>query len=325
MTEREWLMVRNVADIYQSEKYSMAAQKVKRAQGALNILTSSGRQGQRDMIYISHSGRTYSKESVVALFDTALNLSASDFSFYFDHYNNMPALLDAINFSEGFVTSSCNPEMRELGVLSFKIGGVRQYIPNYAIPKINAGALPNISAKNNKLILNNKGYYCYTAKNGKNYTWTVNNGHVDWANSESMSEAIGENSSGYNYRWEMSQASNLISRLAKGSGSHGFSNEEQKEILAGFGITEGFFTIDAGAGPHHYMLLDNGVIVDVDEKIDFMNRTDWKKQGYQTGDVFKVYGKECIVDEAGYIKVSAEDVFTETEIQYPEKRKTHHT
>ena len=320
MTERESGMVRNVADIYQSEQYSMAAQKVKRAQGALNILSNSGRQGKRDMLHISYSERTYSKESVVALFDTALNLSASDFSFYFEHYNNMPALLDAINFSEGFVMGSCNPEMRELGVLSFKIGGVRQYIPNYAIPKINAEALPNISAKNNKLILNNKGYYCYTAKNGKNYTWTVNNGHVGWANSERMSEAIGENRSGYNYRWEMHQASNLISRLAKGSGTYGFSNEEQKEILAGFGITEGHFTIEAGAGTRHYMLLENGVIVDVDKKIDFMNRTDWKKQGYQTGDVINVYGKECIVDEAGHIKVSAEDEFTETEIQYPQRR-----
>ena len=59
------------------------------------------------MLHISYSERTYSKESVVALFDTALNLSASDFSFYFDHYNNMPALLDAINFGEGFVEGSC--------------------------------------------------------------------------------------------------------------------------------------------------------------------------------------------------------------------------
>ena len=311
-------MVRNVADIYQSGQYSIEAQKVKRAQGALNILSNSGRQGQRDMLHISYSEGTYSKESVVALFDTALNLSASDFSFYFDHYNNMPALLDAINFGEGFVMGSCNPEMRELGVLSFKIGGVRQYIPNYAIPKINAGTLPNISAKNNKLILNNKGYYCYTAKNGKNYTWTVNNGHVGWANSESMSEAIGENRSGYNYRWEMHQASNLISRLAKGSGTYGFSNEEQKEILAGFGITEGHFTIDAGAGTRHYMLLENGVIVDIDKRIDFMNRTDWKKQGYQTGDVINVYGKECVIDEDGHIQISAEDVFSDTKIQYPD-------
>ncbi len=128
MTERENGMARNVADIYQSGQYSIEAQKVKRAQGALNILSNSGNQGKRDMVHISYSERTYSKESVVALFDTVLNLSASDFSFYFDYYNNMPALLDAINFSEGFVMGSCNPEMRELGVLSFKIGGIRQYM-----------------------------------------------------------------------------------------------------------------------------------------------------------------------------------------------------
>ena len=56
-------MVRNVADIYQSGQYSIEAQKVKRAQGALNILSNSGRQGQRDMLHISYSERTYSKES----------------------------------------------------------------------------------------------------------------------------------------------------------------------------------------------------------------------------------------------------------------------
>lgn len=37
-------MVRNVADIYQSGQYSIEVQKVKRAQGALNILSNSGRQ-----------------------------------------------------------------------------------------------------------------------------------------------------------------------------------------------------------------------------------------------------------------------------------------
>lgn len=42
--ERENGMVRNVADIYQSGQYSIEAQKVKRAQGALNILSNSGRQ-----------------------------------------------------------------------------------------------------------------------------------------------------------------------------------------------------------------------------------------------------------------------------------------
>lgn len=313
-------MVRNVADIYQSGQYSMAALKAKRDRGAINMLLNSEKSKQRDMVHISDTGRTYSKESVVALVDTAVNLSASDFSFYFEHYNNMPALLDAINFSEGFVTGSCNPEARELGVLSFMIGGVRQYIPNYAIPKINAGTLSAISAKNNKLILNDRGYYCYTAKNGKNYTWTVNEGHFGWAKSESMSEAVGENKSGYNYRWEMRRAGNLLSGLAKGTGTYGYSNKEQKEILAEFGITEGHFTVDAGAGTHHYLLLENGVVMDIDRRIEMMNRTNWKGQGYQAGDVINVYGKECVIGESGHIQVSAEEEFTETEIQYPEKR-----
>ena len=60
MTERENGMLRNVADIYQLGPYSIEAQKVKRAQGALNILSNSGRQGQRDMLHISYSERTRS-------------------------------------------------------------------------------------------------------------------------------------------------------------------------------------------------------------------------------------------------------------------------
>ena len=49
-----------------------------------------------------------------------------------------------------------------------------------------------------------------------------------------------------------------------------------------------------------------------------MNRTDWKKQEYQTGDVINVYGKECVIDEDGHIQISAEDAFSDTKIQYPD-------
>ena len=71
------------------------------------------------------------------------------------------------------------------------------------------------------------------------------------------------------------------------------------------------------------MLLDNGVIVDVDKKIDLMNRTDWKKQGYQTGDVINVYGKECVIDEEGHIQVSITEEFTNSEIQYPANKRSY--
>ena len=49
-----------------------------------------------------------------------------------------------------------------------------------------------------------------------------------------------------------------------------------------------------------------------------MNHTNWKKQGYQTGDVINVYGKECVVDDDGHIQVSAEDEVSDTKIQYPD-------
>lgn len=58
----------------------------------------------------------------------------------------------------------------------------------------------------------------------------------------------------------------LLSRLARETSLYGFSKEEIKETLAGFGITEGHFTIDAGAGTHHYILLENGVVEGVDKR-----------------------------------------------------------
>lgn len=257
-------MVRNVADIYQSPQYAMAAHKARRAQGALKILSGADSRPGYDTLQISDEAKSFSKEAVVALVDTCIDVSADDFAYYFDNYNNMPALLDAINFSEGFVWGGYKSELKDFGVLSFKLNGVRQLIPNYAIPKMNADVYPKISAKNNTLVLKDKGYYCYTAKNGKNYAWSVNNGYIGWASSESML-ASDENLSGYNYRWEMHQAGDILSRLARGISLYGFSNEEIKETLAGFGITEGHFTIDAGDGAHHYILHENGVVEDVDK------------------------------------------------------------
>lgn len=314
-------MVRNVADIYQSPQYVLAAQKAKRAQGALEILRGADSTWKQDTVHISDTARSFSKESIVALVDSCTNVSASDFTYYFDNYNNMPALLDAINFSEGFVWGAYNPELKDFGVLSFKLNGVRQFIPNYAVPKMNASAYPEISAKNNTLVLKDRGYYCYTAKNGKNYAWSVNNGHIGWATSESML-SIDENLSGYNYRWEMHQAGDMLSRLARGDTLYGFSNEEIKETLAGFGITEGHFMIDAGAGAHHYILLENGVVDEVDRRIEWMNEVNWKEKGYQTGDVINIYGKDYAIDETGYIHASADDEFTSTEVRYPEKVST---
>lgn len=61
------------------------------------------------------------------------------------------------------------------------------------------------------------------------------------------------------------------------------------------GLTPGFFSVDAGAGTHHYILRENGKVVNVDKKIEQLNHINWLEAGYQEGDIFSVYGKEYAV------------------------------
>ena len=316
-------MVRNVADIYQSGQYSIESLKAKRAQGALNILSNSGNVGKTDMVHISDTAHKFSKQSIAALIDSSANTSAQELSFYFSNYNNMDAILYAINFGEN-VSCGYNPDFKDYGVISFDYNGTRQVIPNYAVPKMNTAFLSGICAKNNSLVLNNQSYYSWTTTSGGKYTWTVNNGRIGWAASESLL-AENTNQKGTNYKWEMRKASNILSALAQGKSLYGYDKKEVLSVCEKVGFTPGFISVDAGAGEHHYILRENGNVIDVDKKIEQMNSINWIEAGYQEGDVFNVYGKECVIDTDGHIQVSAEDAFTETEIQYPEKRKIHDT
>ncbi len=301
---------------YANKDIKQSIYKMVTTQGALKILSDSNQ--TKDKLFISETANSFSKEQVIALLDNCENVDISQLQFYFQNCNNTSAILNAINFSDGVVECGYNPAFKDFGTISFFYNGSKQVIPNYAVSKMNAKNFPNILAKNNVLILNNKSYYCYRAKNGGYYTWTVNDGRVGWASSESL---LSENTNrrGNNYKWEMRQASNILSDLAKGTSLYGYERENVKKVLSEFGISEGHFVIDAGAGTHHYILCKNGNVIDVDDEIKQMNEMNWKDRGYQEGDVFNVYGKEYMVDNDGYIHIDVDDGFTSTNIKYPQK------
>ena len=145
-------------------------------------------------------------------------------TFYFANYHNSRAILDEINFGEN-VSCGYNPDFKEYGVISFDYNGSRQVVPNYAVPKINTGVLSGIRAVNNSLVLNNKSYYSWTTTSGSRYPWTVNNGRIGWAASESLlAEHTGQK--GTNYKWEMQKAGNILSALAQGKSLWGYRREE---------------------------------------------------------------------------------------------------
>lgn len=203
--------------------YSKQAEAA-RHQKAIQILLGAGNNKKQDSLSISDTARSFSRESIAALIDKSANVSAGELTFYFANYHNSSAILDAINFGEN-VSCGYNPDFKEYGVISFDYNGNRQVVPNYAVPKINTGVLSGIRAVNNSLVLNNKSHYSWTTASGSRYPWTVNNGRIGWAASESLlAEHTGQK--GTNYKWEMRKASNILSELAQGKSLWGYSRDE---------------------------------------------------------------------------------------------------
>ena len=256
-------------------------------QKAIQMLLGAGNNKKQDSLSISDAARGFSKQSIAALIDKNANISNSELDYYFANYNNSSAILDAINFGEN-VSCGYNSDFKEYGVISFDLNGSRQVVPNYAVPKMNTSTMSGICAANNSLVLSNKNYYSWTTSSGGKYTWTVNNGRIGWAASES-----------------------LLAYL--------YSNEEVLSVCEKVRISPGFFSIDAGAGKHTYLLQESGKTINVDAKIKQLNDINWIEIGYKEGDTFSVYGKEYAIDSSGHINVSAEDEFTSTEIKYPSR------
>lgn len=67
--------------------------------------------------------------------------------------------------------------------------------------------------------------HAWTTSSGGKYTWTVNNGRIGWAASESLL-AENTNQKGTNYKWEMCKAGNILSDLAQGKSVWGVSLQQ---------------------------------------------------------------------------------------------------
>ncbi len=304
------------AGLRQPLLHSNKTNKLARQRAALQLLSRTGSSKRRDSLSISSEARKFSRESIVALVDKSANVSREELSYYFEHYNDGKAILDAINFGEK-VSCGYNPAFKDYGVVRFECNGSRQIIPNYAVPKMNSGSLPRIHAVNNTLVLDDKSYYAWTAPSGRRYSWAVSNGHIGWASSESLL-MLGDdtNQTETNDSWEMRKAGNILSNLAQGVDLWGYKNEDVLKTCASVGFTPGFFSIDAGAGKHTYILQEFGGVIDVDKNITRWNNMNWIEVGYKEGDTFSIYGNEYTVDSSGHIHISANDTFTSTDVKF---------
>ena len=306
----------NLAGLYgagRSLPYTKSNNRIMRQQQAINFLSETNR-NSRDSLSISSRARSFSKQSIAALIDKSANVSESELSYYFANYNNPSAILDAINFGE-HVSCGYNPDFKDYGAVYFTHNGIRQVVPIYAVPKINANSLPGIHAVNNSLVLKNKSYYSWTGINGSRYAWEVKNGIIGYAQSESL---LAENM-GTNYMREMGKAGGILSTLAQGRSlwDELYSRKEVLSTCEKVGIKPGFFSIDAGAGKHTYILQESGNVINVDKEINNLNNTNWIRAGYKEGDTFSVFGNEYAIDNSGHIHISVDDTFTSTDVIFP--------
>ena len=303
-----------------SRKICLSFQNINRKikqKNAVEIILGESK-AEKNSLNISGIGRTFSKQAIGALIDASANPSSSELLYYFEHYNNPYALLDAINFGEN-VSVGCDPNFKDYGVISFLYQGKRQIVPNYAVPKMNACSYEKICAVDNTLILKDKSYCCWTSSNGKKYTWAVNGGRIGWASSESLlSETMGIK--GNNYKWEMRNAANILTSLAGGTSLWGIDRGEILSVCKKVGIEPGFFSVDAGNGKQNYYLHESGKITNLNDKIYQMNTINWLEIGYQEGDVFSIYGRQYSLNQDGYLRITIPDKFLSTEIIFPNRQ-----
>lgn len=291
--------------------------RVQKQKSALRIILESQGNSKGDTLRLPNNTKIFTKDEIAALIDGTPIPEESQLIFYFENYNNSKAILDAVNFGKK-VSCGYNPDFKDFGITRIEVGGKLQIIPNYAVPKMIASGFPEIKAINNSLILDNKNYYSWTSCDGRTYPWAVSDGRIGWAKSELMlSYDDIPDSSGY--RKEMSSSGSILSALAKGGrGLLIFDKKDILDVCEHVGIEKGFFTVDAGAGTHHYYLRDSGKVENIDSEIDNLNSTNWIKLGYKQGDAFSVFGNEYTLDSEGYLHISKEDAFTCYEIVYPE-------
>ena len=304
------------AGLRQPLLHTKKTNKLARQRAALQLLSGAGSGRSRDSFTISSEARKFSRESIVALVDKSANVSREELAYYFEHYNDGRAILDAINFGEK-VSRGYNPAFKDYGVIRFECNGNRQIIPNYAVPKMNAGSLSGIYAVNNSLVLDNRSYYAWTASNGSRYAWSVNNGRIGYVQSEKL---LAEGNS-RNYEAEMGKAGDILTALAQGREpwEELYSRKEVLATCEKVGIKPGFFSIDAGAGKHTYILQESGDVINVSKEIKYLSSTNWINAGYKEGDTFSVYGNEYVIDSSGHIHVSEDDTFTGMKVKFPRR------
>lgn len=219
------------------------------------------------------------------------------------------SVLDMINFNYLDIMKKKGDKQ-----FSFLIGG-KEYLKS-DLPAVSADKCKEIKAVNNIVDFTNGQYYKYTEKNGLVHTFTCTNDHIDQPYSDLVSGRQSDAS------YQVAKFWNMLSKDGTYMGLY-YSKEKQEQMLNSAGITKGFFTVKVGNHQQDYFYSHGnaGVAVrkfEYDATYDmFVKRGTALFNEYEIGSVFKIGGKEYVLNEQRKLDIPyGEDIF---DIEFPKQ------
>ena len=184
------------------------------------------------------------------------------------------------------------------------------------LPKVDYGRCSEIKAVNNKVVFDNKLYYGYQDKSGNKHVFACLNNRLEQPYSDLISGRQNNDS------FQICKFWNMLSKDGTYLGLY-YSNEKQKQMLNDAGITQGFFSVQIGDNKQDYYYSNGnaGVAVrrfEYDATYDmFVKRGTALFNEYEVGSIFKIGGKEYILNEQRKLDIPyGEDIF---DIELPKK------
>lgn len=182
------------------------------------------------------------------------------------------------------------------------------------LPRVDYSRCCSIKANKNRIILNNMSYYGYQDRSGLKHVFSCANNRLEQPYSDLISGR--QNNKSY----QICKFWNMLSRDGTYIGLY-YSQEEQKQLLNDAGITKGFFSVEIGENKQEYFFSNGNAGVTVrqfeyDATYDmFVKRGTALFNKYEVGSVFKIGGKEYVLNEQRKLDIPyGEDIF---DIEFP--------
>ncbi len=194
-----------------------------------------------------------------------------------------------------------------------------EYLKKY-LPKIDSRRCENITAINNKVVLNNGKYYKYCDGSGKEHIFSCVDNKLQQPYTDQ--EAHRQDKATYN----ISKFWNMLSKDGTYMGLY-YPESEQRKYLNDAGIKEGFFSVQVGSRKQEYFLSNGNAGVAV-RKFEYDATYEMYRRGsalfneYPVGSIFTIAGKEYALKEDRTLDIPyGEDIF---DVQFPKGGKSHY-